>query len=804
VFAASDFNFSDVDGDLLTQIQVTSLETVGSLQLSGSDVILNQVILKADIDAGNLTFTPLSNANGAGYDNFQFKVHDGTEYSTASYTITIDVTPIQDAPTASSNTVTTNEDIAYVFAATDFNFSDVDGDLLTQIQVTALESVGSLQLSGVNVALNQVILKADIDLGNLTFTPLSNANGVAYDNFQFKVHDGTEYSTASYTITIDVTPIQDAPTASNNTVTTNEDTAYVFAANDFNFSDVDGDLLTQIQVTTLETVGSLQLSGVNVTLNQVILKADIDLGNLTFTPLSNANGAGYDSFQFKVHDGTEYSVSSYAITIDVTPIQDAPTASSNTVTTNEDTAYVFAATDFNFSDVDGDLLTQIQVTALESVGSLQLSGVNVTLNQVILKADLDAGNLTFTPLSNANGAAYDSFQFKVHDGIEYSVASYAITIDVNAAPTAANNTVTTNEDTSYIFIANDFNFSDLDGDPLIQIQVTSLESVGSLQLSGVDVTLNQVILKADLDAGNLTFTPLSNANGVAYDNFQFKVHDGTEYSTASYTITIDVTPIQDAPTASNNTVTTNEDTAYVFAASDFNFSDVDGDLLTQIQVTTLESVGTLQLSGSDVILNQVILKADIDAGNLTFTPLSNANGVAYDNFQFKVHDGTEYSVGNYTITIDVTPIQDAPTASNNTVTTNEDTAYVFNASDFNFSDVDGDLLTQIQVTTLETVGTLQLSGSDVILNQVISKVDIDAGNLTFSPNLNDNGVAYDNFQFKVHDGTEYSVSSYAITIDVTPIQDAPLMKIQLTYLQHLTLTSLMLMVTYSLKFKLLL
>jgi len=47
-----------------------------------------------------------------------------------------------------------------------------------------------------------------------------------------------------------------------------------------------------------------------------------------------------------------------------------------------------------FSDVDnGDTLNQVLITSLESVGSLQLSSVDVTLDQVIPVADLV--NLTF-------------------------------------------------------------------------------------------------------------------------------------------------------------------------------------------------------------------------------------------------------------------------------------------------------------------------------------------------------------------------------------------------------------------------
>ncbi|MCP3994408.1 MAG: hypothetical protein GY722_04985, partial [bacterium] len=52
----------------------------------------------AAIDAGYLIFTPAADASGAGYDSFDFTVNDGTGDSAGSYTMTINVTSVNDAP----------------------------------------------------------------------------------------------------------------------------------------------------------------------------------------------------------------------------------------------------------------------------------------------------------------------------------------------------------------------------------------------------------------------------------------------------------------------------------------------------------------------------------------------------------------------------------------------------------------------------------------------------------------------------------------------------------------------------------
>ena len=98
---------------------------------------------------------------------------------------------------------------------------------------------------------------------------------------------------------------------------------------------------------------------------------------------------------------------------------------------------------------------------------------------------------------------------------------------------------------------------------------------------------------------------------------------------------MDVTPVQDAPTGTDNTVTKKDDAGYTFTPAEFGFSDVDaGDNLTKIQITVLESDGTLKLSGSDVTVGQEILLADI--GNLALSPAKDQGGFAYDSFGFKV------------------------------------------------------------------------------------------------------------------------------------------------------------------------
>ena len=164
-------------------------------------------------------------------------------------------------------------------------------------------------------------------------------------------------------------------------------------------------------------------------------------------------------------------------------------------------------------------------------------------------------------------------------GISYAAAGdLPLTLfSPNAAPTAADKTVTTNEDAAYAFAASDFGFSDTDtGDALASVTIVKLPSAGTLAVSGTDVTADQSVAASDF-GGNLTFTPAANASGTGYARFTFKVSDGTDESAAAYTMTIDVTAVNDAPTA--GTVTIDDTTPTVgdtLTASVSRLADPDG------------------------------------------------------------------------------------------------------------------------------------------------------------------------------------------------------------------------------------
>ena len=137
-------------------------------------------------------------------------------------------------------------------------------------------------------------------------------------------------------------------------------------------------------------------------------------------------------------------------------------------------------------------------------------------------------------------------------GSSWSTRTNSISVSIKhttPAPTAADNTITTPEDTAYAFGPGDFNFSGADmDDTLERVTVVTLPADGMLTLDGSAVTADQTVTSADIEAGKFSYAPPANANGTGNASFTFKVSDGTAESAATYTMTIDVDAVDDSPT----------------------------------------------------------------------------------------------------------------------------------------------------------------------------------------------------------------------------------------------------------------
>ncbi len=197
---------------------------------------------------------------------------------------------------------------------------------------------------------------------------------------------------------------------------------------------------------------------------------------------------------------------------------------------------------------------------------------------------------------------------------------------------------------------------------LVAVKVASLPSGGTLKNDGVAVSVGQLISAADISSGKLQFTPAANYAGLA-TGFTFQVQDAAGLDPAGTGLDIDVTAVNDAPSGIDQTVDTLKNETYMFTAADFGVndpSDSPANTLSAITIASLPTAGLLTNNNAGVSVGQLVTLANISAGNLRFTPNTNAVGTGYSSFTFQVQDnggttggGVNLDPSPNTITIDV-------------------------------------------------------------------------------------------------------------------------------------------------------
>ncbi|MCG8653744.1 MAG: Ig-like domain-containing protein, partial [Pirellulales bacterium] len=221
-------------------------------------------------------------------------------------------------------------------------------------------------------------------------------------------------------------------------MTTNEDNLYIFTRADFPFLGGDpGDSLSHIVIESQPRyTGSFHLGLTFLGAGDQVSAADIMAGRFWFRPEINDFGEAYNGFDFRVSDGTMLSQATGRLTMNVTPVNDAPVASDLALTLYTDQQHVFSSQDISFTDVDGDDFTELQVDTVPSSGYLFLDGQLITQARSVTRGDLDAGKLVFVP-NQSSAATSTSFTFRLSDGVDIgSVATASITLQQRVSPSA--------------------------------------------------------------------------------------------------------------------------------------------------------------------------------------------------------------------------------------------------------------------------------------------------------------------------------------------------------------------------------
>ncbi len=469
-----------------------------AVQVANGTVALNA--------AGQPVFTPDANFNGDA--TFSYTVSSGGVTETADATVTVN--PVNDEPTAVGNLPPqVNDDAdAGISVDTSGGFADIDDAALTY---TA---------TGLPPGLSINAMTGEIT-GTIDNSASQGGTAGVYDVVVTATDPGGLTATQNFSWTVS----NPAPTATNDTATTDEDTPVDIPvlAND---NDPDGDDLSVVSATAPN--------------GTVVVNAD---GTITYTP--NADFNGTDTITYTISDG-EGGTSQATVMVTVGAVNDPPVpVGTLPAQTNLDAdGGISVATAGGFADSDDAAFTY-SAAGLPPGLSIDSATGEIT------------GTIDNSASTGGTGGVYNVTVTATDPSGESADQDFTWTV-TNPAPVAVDDTASTTEDTPVLIdvLPND---SDPDGDVLTVISAFS--SVGQATLVG-----NQI-----------NFVPPANFNGTA--TITYTISDG-EGGTSEATVTVTVAPENDDPdsTPIPPVDALDGDTVSVPVAD--AFSDVDGDTLT--------------------------------------------------------------------------------------------------------------------------------------------------------------------------------------------------------------------------------
>ena len=532
-------------------------------------------------------------------------------------------------------------------------------------------------------------------------------------------------SFAGVTVTVNAEPM-----ASDGRVRTREDVPYTFTVGDFNFNDSDtGHELVSVSVLELPAKGTLALKGTVLAEETEVTRAEIDGGRLVFTPAAHAHGDAYARFSFEVSDGTAKS-NTYAMTIDVTAENDEAAGAPTIRGLARVGQTLRALTD---GVVDHDGLTN-------TIYSYQWIRVDGSTETEIEGANEPTQNLT---TSDVGKRLKVRVGFNDDDGNPETLTSAAF---------PASGEVTTNitiSSSANMLVSNINRYNDYDlpnGSNIIYFmpnlwrhKFTTGENTRGYELDNVDI---QMSIRR-------------NSNGLLVRVVPGDAGDRPVFSPASSVITL-----RNPDAIEPGTVRFEAPPGTILDAS------------SSYHVVMSGSNGT-GVTGYDIYSSPAGLTdgGAADGWSINwdgrYSRGGTKNWIRFRDTDFGLYHALAFRVNGAAIQNTI------PTAADATVSTVADTAYTFDAGDFNFTDGDsGDALTSLTVVTLPGKGTLALDGTPVTADQAVTRNDIDAGHLVFTPVTGERGDPYTSFTFKVGDKSgALSASAYTMTVQVVASGD---------------------------------
>jgi len=475
---------------------------------------------------GSLTYRPA--ANYSGEEHFTYTISNGTV--TDMGTVTVQVHPINDPPTAVNDTYTVAADSADNF----FNVLLNDSFAPDQEETLRVTAVGTTSQGGtVTIAPNGT---------HLLYAPQAGFSG--QETFTYTINDrtGTGGLTATATVTVTVES-GSQPTANGDTATVSEDSNQITI--DVLANDTPGEAGAVLSVTA---VGATDQGGT--------VAIGSNGANVVYKPAADFHGTEKFTYTVKEEGGRSATAT---VTVTVTSVNDPPTANDDTldVLKNSSANTLTVLANDSFAPDTGETLTVTAVTQGSQGGTVQIAA--------------DSLSVTYTPATGFKGD--ETFTYTISDG---NGGTDQATVTVHVLPFAVADSFDVLKDSA--------------------AQTLTVLANDSTPVAGQTLTITEVtqggqggIVTIAAGGGSVTYKPAAGFKGD--ETFTYTISAGSG-GTDQATVTVHVLPFAKADTFS---VAKNSDAQTLTVLAN-DLTPAAGQTLTITGVTQGSQGGTVTLA----------------------------------------------------------------------------------------------------------------------------------------------------------------------------------------------------------------
>lgn len=592
-YLAQDDDSPVAAGDELVTSEDVPL-TLGDNVLSNDTVTAGRTLSVGSVSV--IPGTTVGSVNGTSYtppkdffgtDYITYAARDSSGLLSNVATVTIQVNPVNDPPTAPSISFVVDKDSVSI--TLDILTSPGVGPGPNEAETLVVSAVGDL---GTNLGTKGTVTIAS-DGASVLYTPQSGFIG--NDHFSYTLTDAgglTATGIAGVSVRPDILPgaVDDYAYGQEGQ---NSNATFAVLENDF----VNASSNPFLVSVTDGTYGSVSVNG--------------DL--LVYSP-HDPDFYGFDSYTYVMNDTSGLGPDSTAtVHVEIEDVNDPPELGNDTVSTSENTPVTIPISTLlsNDSPGSGEAPGIAQFPQTLTITSVSASPGNGTVI-------IDGESIVFTPPGPVGEAFFFSYEV-IDSGVPAmsNTAFVTVTVDaVNDPPIANPDSVSTDEDEPLSILTSTLLANDSPGPADEAGQTLSITGVSAQSLDGGT---------ASLSGGNVSYTPASNYFGS--DTFTYTLADSAGGVSVG-TVSVTVGPINDLPIAGTDSATAITNATTTIALVDLLQNDSPGPANESAQTLSITAVSATPNTHGTVALN--------GTSSISYTPIAGYSGAA--SFQYTLQD----------------------------------------------------------------------------------------------------------------------------------------------------------------------